>query len=37
MELPKVSSWMERYLALVHRFNADIIGLPIPETATRLH
>ena len=36
MELPKVSSWMERYLALVHRFNADIIGLPIPETPTRL-
>ena len=36
MELPKVSSWMERYLALVHRFNADIIGLPIPEAPTRL-
>lgn len=36
MELPKVSSWMERYLTLVHRFNADIIGLPIPETPTRL-
>jgi len=36
MELSKVSSWMERYLALVHRFNADIIGLPIPETPTRL-
>lgn len=36
MELPKVSSWMERYLALVHRFNTDIIGLPIPETPTRL-
>ena len=36
MELPKVSSWMERYLALVHRFNADIIGLPIPEKPRRL-
>ena len=36
MELPKVSSWMERYLALVHRFNTDIIGLPIPEAPTRL-
>lgn len=36
MKLPKVSSWMERYLALVHRFSADVIGLPIPETPTRL-
>lgn len=36
MELPKVSSWMERYLALVHHFNADIIGLPIPEKPRRL-
>lgn len=36
MELPKVSSWMERFLALVHVFNRDIIGYPIPEKPQRL-
>lgn len=36
MKLTQISSWMQRYLALVHRFNVDIIGLPIPETPTRL-
>lgn len=36
MELKTAATWMEKFLALVHQFNADIIGLPIPETPTRL-
>lgn len=36
MELKSPATWMEKFLALVHQFNADIIGLPIPETPTRL-
>jgi hypothetical protein len=37
MELKTPASWMEKYLALVHQFNADIIGLPIPDEPTRLN
>ena len=36
MELKTAATWMERYLMLTHQFNADIIGLPIPETPSRL-
>ena len=36
MELKSPATWMEKFLALVHQFNADIIGLPIPKTPTRL-
>lgn len=36
MELKTAATWMEKYLALTHQFNADIIGLPIPETPGRL-
>jgi len=36
MELKTPATWMEKYLELVHRFNADLIGLPIPEQPSRL-
>jgi len=36
MELKSPATWIEKFLALVHQFNADIIGLPIPEEPTRL-
>lgn len=36
MELKTAATWMEKFLRLTHQFNADIIGLPIPETPTRL-
>jgi len=36
MELKTTATWMEKYLELVHQFNADLIGLPIPEQPSRL-
>jgi hypothetical protein len=36
MELKTAATWMEKFLRLTHQFNADIIGLPIPETPSRL-
>lgn len=36
MELKTPATWMEKYLKLVHRFNADLIGLPIPAQPARL-
>lgn len=36
MELKTPATWMEKYLALTHQFNADVIGLPIPETPSQL-
>lgn len=36
MELKTPATWMEKYLALVHQFNVEIIGLPIPSTPSRL-
>jgi len=36
MELKTPATWVEKYLELVHRFNADLIGLPIPEQPSRL-
>lgn len=36
MELKTAATWMEKFLALTHQFNADIIGLSIPEAPSRL-
>ncbi|QDP53510.1 MAG: putative deoxynucleotide monophosphate kinase [Prokaryotic dsDNA virus sp.] len=36
MELKTAATWVQKYLQLTHQFNADIIGLPIPETPSRL-